>query len=233
MLRELIINPNFLIRAGSWKSVLARLCLWGFACLLAITTAFAGYKAREWKIRALNTYPAHLVSEGVTIAVEPLFQDSMANQVFDKNDMIASGIMPVAVVIFNDNGFPVEVECKSIELILGDDHMHPLDPRDAVAQLSRSKGKGAWKPQIGIKLSSGSSSMLDDFEAKYLAGKVVGPHQTKGGFLYFQIAGIKELRGELIKGTIYIPEIVRNNTGEKMMFFEIELKPAIETYQNK
>jgi hypothetical protein len=66
--------------------------------------AFAGYNARPWRIRARDSCPARLASEGFTKAVEPLFQDSVADQVFDKDDMITSGIMPLAVAVFNDAG---------------------------------------------------------------------------------------------------------------------------------
>jgi hypothetical protein len=225
--------PNSQTNTMLRKVSMAEKCLWSIVFLLAITTAFAGYKAREWKIRARDTYPAHLISEGITIAVEPLFQDSLANQVFDKNDMIASGIMPVAIAVFNDNGFPVEIECESIELISGEEHIHSMDPRGAVAQLTRSKGKGAWKPQIGIKLGGGASEMLEDFEAKYFGGKTVAPKQARGGFLYFPVDNAKNLQDTLMNGSLYIPEIVRKDTGNKMMFFEIDLKPAIMTFQNK
>jgi hypothetical protein len=200
---------------------------------LAAASAFAGYSAHIWKIRARDSYPARLVSEGLTIAVEPLFQDSLASQVFDKKDMITSGIMPLAVVVFNDNGFAIQVKSESIELIVGDAHIHQMDPKDAVAQLTKSKGKSVWKPQIDIKLSGGSSNMLDDFEAKYLGSMVVDQRQARGGFLYFQVANPRNVREELITGSIYIPEILRNDTGEKMMFFEIDLKPAIEAYPSK
>jgi hypothetical protein len=47
--------------------------------------------------------------------LEPLFQYPLVNQIVDKNDMVASGIMPVAVAIFNDNGFAVNQLMPAIE----------------------------------------------------------------------------------------------------------------------
>src|SRR5437773_11461533 len=78
--------------------------------LVLVPLVLAGYKARPWSIRPLESYPSRLTSEGVTIAVEPLFLDSLAAKVFDKNDMVTRGIMPVAILIFNENDFPVMVD---------------------------------------------------------------------------------------------------------------------------
>jgi hypothetical protein len=62
-------------------------------------------KQRSWQIRTADDYASRLTSEGVTIAVEPLFRDELAAVVFDKNDIVTRGIIPLAVVIFNGNDF--------------------------------------------------------------------------------------------------------------------------------
>jgi hypothetical protein len=64
--------------------------------LAAAGSMVAAYKARPWPVRDIESYRAKLTSEGVTIAVEPLFTDELAGQAFDKSDMVTRGIMPLA-----------------------------------------------------------------------------------------------------------------------------------------
>ncbi len=48
------------------------------------------------------------LSEAITIAIEPLFTDTLAAQVCDKKDTVTRGIMPLIIAIFNDNDFMAE-----------------------------------------------------------------------------------------------------------------------------
>ena len=113
------------------------------ACMILMWTwfALAGYKVRPWNIRSAESYPARMTSEGVTIAVDPLFQDALAAQVFDKNDIVTRGIMPVAVAIFNENDFPVMVQGTSVELITGDDRLRTMYPNEVVPKLFAKGGR--------------------------------------------------------------------------------------------
>ena len=82
------------------------LLLPGLILLWTAGAGMAGYKAREWNAKARELYAASLSSEGVTIAAEPLFTDALAARAFDKKDVVTRGIMPLALVIFNDNDYP-------------------------------------------------------------------------------------------------------------------------------
>lgn len=202
-------------------------CILVTAVVLAAVPIWAGYKARSWSINTHDSYPASLTSEGITIAVEPLFNDALAARVFDKNDMITRGIMPLAIVIFNENDFPIEVDGLSIEVIHDSDHIRTLSPKEAVSRLfSRDK---SWSPQP-IPRSARSelnADALDDFDAKFLMGKIVAPHSKGGGFLYLHIPGSNDLIPCLLNSVIYIPNVYRRDNGSRMIFFEIGLKAAI------
>jgi len=205
-----------------------------FLLLLALAAAHplhAGYKAKPWQVRALQSYPSRLTSEGVTIAAEPLFRDDLAAQVFDKGDIVTRGIIPFAVAIFNDNDFPVQVDARSVELICGDERYRTLMPGEVVTRLYQKTGKGVRLPQPipGISLGGGDASRepLQDFEQKFLTGKIVPPRGSSGGFLYFEIS-IKALRPYLAASQLYLPDVYREDDGSKLIFFEIEMKPAVE-----
>jgi hypothetical protein len=209
-------------------------CRLPLIALLSITLACValpvwagGYKGRPWIIHERAAYPATLTSEGVTIAAEPLFSDALAARVFDRSDMITRGIMPLAVVIFNDNSFPIEVDGLSIELIHDSEHIRTLSPNEVVYRLFR-KDK-SWFPKTvipRIPKSELNLDALDDFDSKFLMEKIVEPHSKGGGFLYLHI-GSNELASYLAKSTLYIPNIYRRDNGSRMIFFEIGLEPAI------
>lgn len=202
--------------------------------LFASAAAFAGYKIHPWVIRARNSYPAFLTSEGVTIAVEPLYKNELAAQAFDKNDIVTRGIMPLAVIIFNDNNFPIAVDGGSIELIQGEEHLRSQPVNEVVQRLFQKGGRVSLNPlPRRPSLDSGNQDALQDFEHKFLGNKIVWSHDKGGGFLYLQLPGVSDLAAYLSKAQVYIPEVTRQDTGAKLIFFEIALKPAIDAVPAK
>lgn len=215
---------------------LARAALLLGLAVLPSAAAFAGYKARPWNLRAPDSYSAKLTSEGVTIAVEPFFRDALAAQVFDKSDMVTRGIMPLGIIIFNDNDFPVMVDGSRIELIQEDDHLRTLHPGEVVSRLFQKGSRSILTPQPIPRFPAGGKQNVDalnDFEAKFLSNKVVGPHDKGGGFLYLHLLESKDIPGYLSRSRIYIPDIYRQDRGDKLIFFEFDLKPAIESAPSK
>jgi hypothetical protein len=187
----------------------------------------AGYKARPWSVGVQDSYPAKLTSEGVTIAAEPLFTDALAARVFDKDDIITRGIMPLAIIIFNDNDFPVEVEGPSIELIHEGEHLRTLMPEEVVYRLFK-KGKSWLIPQMPkISKADLNSDALEDFNHKFLANKLVPAHGREAGLLYLQMGAPQDLISYLSNSMVYIPNVYRRDKGSRLVFFEIELKPAV------
>jgi len=193
-------------------------------------SAWAGYKARPWKPRSLDSYAARLSSEGVTIAVEAYCADLLAAQVFDKKDMVSRGIMPLAVVVFNDNDFAVEVIGDTIEMLLGDDTHRSLMPGEVVSDLFPAKeGKKIILPNPLPRMPSSelvNADALEDFEIKFFGRQVIAPHEAGGGFLYFRSPGGGKLCDSLKGGRLYIPHISRTDTDTELIFFEIDLEAS-------
>jgi hypothetical protein len=190
---------------------------------------WAKYKTLSWDIRARDSYAASLTSEGVTIAIEPLFTDAAAAKVFDKTDMITRGIMPLAVIIFNDNDYSVEVDGLSVELIHKDQHIRTMPPNEVVYRLFQKDKK--WKSQPPPKLSRAelNDDALDDFDSKFLMKKSIPSHGSGGGFLFFHIPDSEETASFLSQSLVYIPKVFRKDTGARLIFFEIELAPALKS----
>lgn len=197
------------------------------AFLLLCAPLWAGYKARTWSVGARDRYPASLTSEGVTIAVAPLYTDEIASRVFDRGDIVTRGIMPLAIIIFNDNDYPIEVDGMSIELINGEDRIRTLPPNEVVYRLYRKDR--SWVSSPIPKLSRGelNEDALDDIDAKFLMDRIVPPHDKASGFLYMHIRSNDPLE-YLSKSLLYIPNVYRRDNDSRLIFFEIEVAPALK-----
>ena len=204
------------------------LSLIGIAFPWLSTPLWAGYKAQPWDIDPRESYPAYLASEGVTIAVQPLYTDASAAKVFDRADMITRGIMPLAIIIFNDNDFPVEVEGLSVELIHQDQRIRTLPPNEVVYRLYRKDKTWTNQPMPRLSRSDLNKDALDDFDRKFFLDKTIAPHDSGGGFLYLHIPDANGMVSFLRESRIYIPKIFRHDDGSRMIFFEIELKAAVQ-----
>ena len=226
---DIIDHRGFTTHAMKRKFVFALSALLLMTPLWTVENIFAGYTAPAWNMGAIEDYPAYLTSEGVTIAVKPFYTDALAAQVFDKKDMVTRGIMPLAILIFNDNDYPVEVEGRSIELIHGEDHIQSMLPYETVYRLFK-KGR-QWMPSPIPKTSKSKVDMnaLEDFEHKFLMYKEVAPHDKGSGFLYIHIPNSMDLSAYLSDAVVYIPKIYRQDTGARLIFFEIELKAALKS----
>lgn len=205
-----------------------------FLFILITAIAAAGtclaYKAPKWEPNPIESYPAFLTSEGVTIAVEPLYTDELAARAFDKKDMITRGIMPFALIVFNENDFPVDISGMDIELIHRD---HPdisiktMSPNEVTWRLSQRDK--SWHTQRIPRLSQREldRNMLEDFDDKFMMNKTVEARSTTGGFIYLHLPE-DESAAEFLSGAmLYIPKIYRLDDGSRMIYFEISLDPAV------
>ena len=201
---------------------------------LVVLSAFAAYKARPWHIRPVESYPCRLTSEGVTIAIDVLYQDPLAASIFDKNDMVTRGIMPVGIIIFNENNFPVSVEGGTIEVLWENERIHSLQPAEVVQRLFKKSGRNIFAPpQSGPQLPKVDLPALEDFERKFIQSKSIPAHDKGGGFIYLNVRDPKNIRDYFTNARMYIPDVTREDTGSKMIYFEVELKPIFEASKDK
>ena len=201
------------------------------AVVIAATgTSLALYKAPAWEPGPRESYQAFLTSEGVTIAVDPLYTDELAARAFDKKDMITRGIMPFAVIIFNDNDFSVEVSGLDIELIHNEQppvRIKTLSPNEVTWRLSQRDK--TWRTQRIPRLSQTEldRNMLEDFDKKFLFNKTALARGVASGFLYLHLPENESVEDFLSGSMIYIPKIHRLDNGSRMIYFEISLEPAV------
>lgn len=65
----------------------------------------------------LDSSRGSFAREGIIIAVESLYTSTQAAKHFDKNDIVARGIMPIATPVFNSNEPSAEAKATCNELI--------------------------------------------------------------------------------------------------------------------
>lgn len=205
-----------------------------------ILPVLAGYKVRPYEPLPIENYPSKLTSEGLTVAVDPMFTDKLAAKVFDKKDVVKRGIMPLAIIIFNSNEFAVEVEAGPIELIGRGNRIQAVSPDIAFRRIFQR----TYMPPQEVRIPSPvpfprteitiyNEAAYDDFLHKYLGFKRIEPESMAAGFIYLPVENVSSLRQLLAEAQIYIPDLYRVDTGAAMMFLEIALKPAIDAARFK
>ena len=74
---------------------------------------------------------------------------------------------------------------------------------------------------------------MDDFERKFIQRKSVAPHAKGGGFLYLSVGDPKGIPEYFSKARVYVPDVIREDSGGKMIYFEVDLKPTFEANEIK
>jgi len=202
-----------------------------FAILIAVAgTGGSQNKAPAWEPGPPESYPAFLTSEGVTIAVDPLYTDKLAASVFKQKDMITRGIMPFAVVVFNNNSFPIEISGLEIELIHSkrpDIHIKSISPNEVTWRLSQRKKEWDTRRVPRLSINELDRNMLEDFDRKFFIKKTIAAGGKVGGFLYLHLPENENAVEFLSDALLYIPKIYRLDNGSRMIYFEISLSPAV------
>jgi len=222
------------------RRAVIRFAFCGFlAWISTVFSTFAGYKARPYVPLPIESYASRLTSEGLTVAVVPMFTDALAAKTFDKKDIVSSGIMPVAIVISNNNGFAVDVSGDSIELLVKGDHIRPVRPEQAIMRIfqhtlpTQEVRVPSPVPFPRIAIYRSNADALDDFNYKHLGVKRTEPNSVTAGFVYMPVKGFANLSEALEDAQIYIPDLYRADTRQPMMFLEIDLKRAVITGPKK
>lgn len=194
--------------------------------LVAATLAtLAGQERGRFEPRPASSYPNHQTSEGVTIAVE-LFQvrDKM-KQAFPKTDLARLGVLPVLVVIANDNDHALQLDRMQVQLLTLD--RQPVDPTPAedVVRSGRIQRPELTPRPSPIPLPRGSrsskrQSVHDEVGDREFVAPVVAARATAHGFFYFRLGkGPDRLTG----AKLYLSGIRSAKTGKELLYFEIGL----------
>lgn len=200
---------------------------WLLSVSLAVTfLALPALASKEYKppaIRPALTYSAHEehANEHVAIAVEPY--DTAEKQKIFTVDFRAHGLLPVLLVITNDGDQPISLTDMRIQMITGQrDKIMPASSDDIYRRLSNPRTND--RPTVPLPIprrkvkGTVSPRTMDEIQSAQFAAKAVEPRNTRSGFLFFDVQGIRSLAGSHI---LFMN--LHNGQGGDLMFFEIPL----------
>ena len=196
--------------------------------LFAVLASVLALAAKEFVkpvAKPAASYPAHEshTDEGVSAAVDPYDMPDKA-QIFSV-DYREEGLLPIFVILTNDNDQPVSLTGMKAQLItVNRTKIPPSDTNDVYRRLAHpSSSAGPTIPlPIPRKKVKGAvpRKVMDELEAAQFSAKAVEPHGTQSGFMFFDVAGIST---PLAGARFYITGL-QDVKGNDLMYFEIPLE---------
>jgi len=179
------------------------------------------------------TLPAHDSHQGLLVAADPYLTSERSAQKFGKKHPYAVGLLAIDVFLRNDTETPLRIDVDTIELQIaapGQRRQRPesLPVQDVAYRIVVPNGpapRGRRGPIPGVAggKTKEIAKMEESLRALMLQTDMVGPHNTVHGFVIFDVDSHFE---DTENSTLYIPDVSRYGSGDKLFFFEIDLKPA-------
>lgn len=203
-----------------------------------LLTAAAQAPPPAGPVNARN-FPAHSSQQGVTIAAVPVPDTPDAEKIFGRTAApTRAGFLPVEIIISNRREKPIVVRLEGIAIFSGRDRFEQVStavvseglypkPEEEIKDPTRPRRRlpipwprGKKKPKD--KLLEPREEAEAALRSRQLRSAQVLPGGFARGYLYFDLR-----RGmiDLEVATLYIPQVEEKDGGEKLLFFEISLKP--------
>ena len=179
------------------------------------------------------TLPAHDSHQGVLIAADPYLTNERSAQKFGKKHPYAAGLLAIDVFLRNDTETPLRINTDTIELqivVPGQrrQRLESLTVQDVAYRIVVPNGpapRGRRGPIPGVAggKTKEIAKMEDSLRPLMLQTDMIGPHSTVHGFVIFDVDRHFE---DTENSSLYVPDVSRFSSGDKLFFFEIDLKPA-------
>jgi hypothetical protein len=171
---------------------------------------------------AADQYAAHLDFQNVVIGAFPCETELKTLELFDTKKLFEKGILPVLLVIDNNNIFPIQVFETDIYLVNKNGlQERPIPYMDVLLEISLKKPitESLDKKQLDKIIKK---EMRLDFEHKSFGEKLIGPNSTDHGVVFFRLPNDGNLEGY----RLYFPEVINFSEREVLIFFEFDLAKA-------
>ncbi len=207
--------------------------------VLALAAPLAGAAQDNSTRPDPSKFPAYASYQGVTIAAVPIPDTPAAERIFGPRAApTRAGFLPVEVIIFNQRSEIIRVKVGRIKIIGFDNQFEQVDPqavaeglypRPEVDRPKPSRLPVPWPRKPKVKKDK-KRAQREEAEAalrsRQLRTALVAPGGYARGYLYFDLRG-KSI--DLAGSSLYVPGVEEEATGEQLLFFEISLKPYVET----
>jgi len=164
--------------------------------------------------------------EKVTAALD-LYNTAPKDQIFI-TPYAEDKILPVLLVITNDGDQPIAVNNMHAELVTaGRAKLDAMNTDDVFRRVAHIEGDGSVPARVGpIPLSGNKNKkaqkQYEEILAARFAAEAVEPHTTRSGFLFFDIADVKQ---PVAGAHLYLTG-VRDAGGNELLYFDIPVIPS-------
>jgi len=201
----------------SWQK--AWLCLLLIAAMVSLG---AKYEVKDLQLKPASEYDAHLNFQNVIIGAFPCETELKTLELFDTEKLHEKGILPVLLVIDNNNIFPIQILEPDIYLVNKNGQQErPIPYMDVLLEISLKKPitESLDKKQLDKIVKK---EMRLDFEHKSFGDKLIGPNSSDYGVVFFRLPPDGNLEGY----RLYFPEVMNFSEREVLIFFEFDLAGA-------
>jgi hypothetical protein len=160
--------------------------------------------------------------EKVTAALD-LYNSAPKDDIFGTN-YVQEGILPVLLIISNHGDQPIALTSMHAQLVTPSrTKLDALTADDGFRRVAHIRASSTDPGRVGpIPLPRGPKNKKAQEQAQELnkaifAARVVEPHSTQSGFLFFDI---QDLKTPVSGGHLYLTG-VRDSSGNELMYFEI------------
>lgn len=195
------------------------------ACLLlaALSAGFieAKYKAKPLPLRPAAQFSAHQDFQKIVMGAFPAAAKEDVKKLFDTDKLHEKRILPVLLVIENNNEFPIQIDGSEIFLIEPDgSKQSPVSFLDVLLKIGKEKPRSNYSDKRDLVQKAVKKEIFADFEEKAFLRKQIDPGKSDHGVLFFMVPY------DGLKGTsLYLPEVINVRDQEALIFFEFELFP--------
>ncbi len=180
--------------------------------------------------------PARDTHEGLLVAADPYRDAARVRERFGKKNPHDAGILPVELFFRNDTDRAIRVNLERIQLLLAPpgeqrQRLEPLAVEDVVDRMLNKGGPNPTMPRRplpGRRPGGGHGKEARELEETLrpllMEMNVLPPHSTVHGFLFFDVSHHYDL---VRYARLYVPELKFLPDEQALMFFEVELAPAV------
>lgn len=174
-----------------------------------------------------QTYPVHdsHTQEKAAIAADP-YDQPQKNAIF-RHDYFGQDLLPVFVVITNDNDAPLSLTGMALELDLGHARIQPAGENDILRIMTHPRQPGPSKIPIPVplphKTDKSAQKIAAELEQAEFHAFAIEPHKTHAGFFFFDISGTN---APLANARLIVSHI-KDGSGNELFYFEIPLEKIV------
>ena len=200
-----------------YDAIMHRTVVKGGILLLALDLLVAGYKIKNIEIKPAGEYTSHQSLQNVVIGARAFDTEEEILSVFDTKKLYQKQIMPVLVVVENNNNFAIHISGSDIYLSDAGVNRRSTPYEEVLLDIAKKKKRTYPTHEDVLLRDIKNKAMVADFERKSFGERLIPPHGSDFGIVFFDLI-------QLNAGTrIYIPNMTNLETQEKLMFFEFNL----------